>query len=180
LGPTSADVEVSSSFGPHTKMLAAASGALAIVMIVAIVVSATPSPSDGPTALSATTAPIVAFSPAGLDDLGDVATIDEPLVHRSTTRNTVSVAQTLLLVSMTAIPNEIASAPAFIAKAPIVAEQLPGSRDAVVIQTDDVTYHCTWGVVELLEMPDGTMILDDQGELVAHVDEGEFIARADD
>lgn len=180
MGPTSADVGAASSFGPHTKMLAAASGALAIMMIVAIVVSATPSTSEAPMALSATTTPIIAFTATGLDDIDEATTNDEPFAHRSTTRNTVSVAQTLLLVSMTAIPNDIASAPAFTDTSPAVAEELPESLDPVMIQTDDVTYHCTWGVVELLEMPDGTMILDDQGELVAHVDEGEFIALADE
>ena len=39
-------------------MLAAASGALAIMMIVAIVVTVTPSQSEAPMALSATTTPI--------------------------------------------------------------------------------------------------------------------------
>ena len=56
-----------------------------------------------------------------------------------------------------------------------MADELPESSDDVMIQTADMTYHCTWGDVELLEMPDGTMVVDDQGELVAHVDDGEFI-----
>jgi hypothetical protein len=156
-------------------MLAAASGALAIMMIVAIVVSATPSQSDAPTALSATTTPIVAFSATALDER---TSLDVASSARTTPRHTVSPADALLLIRMTAIPNEVASAPQFTRKAPDVAEQLPDSLDAVIVQTQDVTYHCTWGVVELLEMPDGTMILDDQGELVAHVDGGEFIALA--
>ena len=48
------------------------------------------------------------------------------------------------------------------------------------MQTEDVTYHCTWADVELLEMPDGTMVVDDHGDLVAHVDEGQVIALVDD
>ncbi len=145
------------------------------MMVVAIVVSATPSQSDAPTALSATTTPIVAFSATGLDGRKSVEVPSSPL---TTTRHTVSPADALLLIRMTAIPNEIASTPQFTEKAPAVAEQLPDSLDAVIVQTDDMTYHCTWGVVELLEMPDGTLILDDHGELVAHVDEGEFVALA--
>jgi hypothetical protein len=154
-------------------MLAAASGALAIMLIVAIVVSATPSQSDAPTALSATTTPIVAFSATAFDERPSV---DVAASTRTTTRHTVSPADALLLIRMTAIPNEIASAPQFTEKVPDVADHLPDPLDAVMVQTEDVTYHCTWGVVELLEMPDGTLILDDQGELVAHVDEGEFVA----
>jgi hypothetical protein len=43
-----------------------------------------------------------------------------------------------------------------------------------------VTYHCTWADVGLLEMPDGTMVVDGDGDLVAHVDEGEVIALVED
>ncbi len=43
-----------------------------------------------------------------------------------------------------------------------------------------MTYHCTWADVELLEMPDGTMVADDHGDLVAHVDEGQVVALVED
>jgi hypothetical protein len=167
LGPTSHDVDAASSLGPHAKMLAAASGALAVMLIVAIVVTATPSPSSAPTALSATTNPAVAFV---------ASSVDKP----AATRHTIAPAQALLMVSMSPVPNEIASAPELDVEGPTVAARLPKSSEAVMIQTSDVTYRCTWGDVEWLEMPDGTMVADDRGELVAHVDEGKIVALVED
>jgi hypothetical protein len=157
---------MTSSFGPHTKMLAAASGALALMLIVAIVVTATPSASNAPTALSATTNPVVAFAATSLD-------------RSESTRHTIAPAQALVMISMSAIPNEIASAPQLSIELPAVAARLPKASETVMIQTADVTYRCTWGDVELLEMPDGTMVADDRGALVAHVDEGEVVALVD-
>ena len=81
---------------------------------------------------------------------------------------------------MSAIPNEIASTPQLSIGLAAVADRLPKSSEAVTVQTEDVTYHCTWADVELLEMPDGTMVVDDHGDLVAHVDEGEVIALVED
>jgi hypothetical protein len=167
LGPTSGDVDATTSFGPHTKMLAAASGVLAFMLVVAIVVTATPDRSDAPTALSATTTPVVAFS-------------SSTLRPAETPRHTIAPAQALLLVSLTAIPNEIASAPQLSQQLPAVADRLPKSSEAVMVQTADVTYHCTWADVALLEMPDGTMVVDGHGDLVAQVDEGEVVALVED
>ena len=78
-------------------------------------------------------------------------------------------------MSLSATPNQVAAAPQLSAELPALADELPESSDDVMIQTDDMTYHCTWADVELLEMPDGTMVVDEQGQLVAHVDDGEFI-----
>jgi hypothetical protein len=167
LGPTSNDVDMTSSFGPHAKLLVAATGALAVMLIAAIVVTATPSRSEAPTALSATTTPVVAFSATSL------ARVETP-------RHTIATEQALLMISMSAIPNEIASAPKLSLDSPAVASHLPKSSESVIVQTDDVTYHCTWADVELLEMPDGTMVVDGDGDLVAHVDEGEVIALVED
>ena len=119
LGPTFHDVDNSSAFGSHTKLLAAASGALAIMMIVAIVVTVTPSQSDAPLALSATTTRIVAFSATSLHQ--------PPADEEPTPRHTVAPAQALLLVSMSAIPNEIASTPQLSIELAAIADRLPKS-----------------------------------------------------
>jgi hypothetical protein len=169
LGPTASDVDAASSIGPHTKMLAAASGVLAMMLIVAIVVTATPNQSDAPIALSATTTPRVAFTSAS----ASTETVKTP-------RHTIAPATALLLVSLSATPNQVAAAPQLSAALPAVADELPESSDDVMIQTADMTYHCTWADVKLLEMPDGTMVVDEQGQLVAHVDDGEFIPLVDE
>lgn len=138
------------------------------MLIVAIVVTATPNSSNAPTALSATTNPVIAFAANSLD-------------RSESTRHTIAPAQALLMINMSAIPNEIASAPQLSIELPApVAARLPKASETVMIQTADVTYRCTWADVKLLEMPDGTMVADDRGALVAHVDEGEVVALVED
>ena len=45
-----------------------------------------------------------------------------------------------------------------------------------MVQTDDVTYHCTWAdVAEQLLAHDGAIVVDLDGALVAHVDDGELV-----
>ena len=90
---------------------------------------------------------------------------------------------TLLLASLVAIPNEIAAAPQFTGNEPQVAEDPPTASQQVMVQTDDVTYHCTWADVAMLTVPDGAIVVDLDGALVAHVDDGELVevaGRSDD
>ena len=167
LGPTSHDVDGTASFGTFTKTLAAAASALAVMLIGAIVVTATPNSSDAPMMLSVTTNSVVSFAPTSVD-------------RPESTRHSIAPVQAPLMVSMSAIPNEIASAPQLSIEALRVAARLPKPSEAVMIQTADVTYRCTWAEVESLEMPDGIMVADDDGNIVARVVDGEIVALAED
>ena len=45
-----------------------------------------------------------------------------------------------------------------------------------MVQTDDVTYHCTWAEVRRARLAhDGAVVVDVDGALVAHVDDGELV-----
>jgi hypothetical protein len=168
LGPTSADVVHSSSSSPHGKLLAIASGALAVAVITAIVVTATPRPSSQPTALSATTLPPFVTSPP---------TALRGSKAPSRIASAVKLAEpNPVLASFTPIPNEIASSPLGAHDEPEIADELPETDDAVTVQTDDVTYHCQWDEIRWLDMPDGTIIVDTRGDLVAEVTDGELVA----
>ncbi len=82
---------------------------------------------------------------------------------------------TLLLMTLVAIPNEIASAPQFTSHDTQIAKDPPTAGQQVMVQTDEVTYHCTWADVAMLTMPDGAVVVDLDGALVAHVDDGELV-----
>ena len=52
-----------------------------------------------------------------------------------------------------------------------------------MVQTDDLTYHCTWADVATAPAHDGAIVVDLDGALVAHVDDGELVevaGRSDD
>jgi hypothetical protein len=148
-------------------MLAFASGALAIVMITASVVTATPQSSQQ-AAFSATTLPPFVTSPPG-----PATTAEAP----NRIGSAVQLAEPkLLLASFTPIPNEIASAPQVATDEPEIADEMPATDDSVMAQTEDVTYHCTWEQIHLIDLPDGTVVVDVHGDLIAHVEGGDLVA----
>ena len=137
-----------------------------MILIIAIVVTATPRTSSQPSALSATTLPAFITTPP-------------PTPSAAVSSRSRQADQPLLLASFTPIPNEIASAPQLITDQPAVADDMPESDDAVLVQTEDVTYHCTWADIQWLQMPDGSVVVDVHGDLVARVESGELIALVD-
>jgi len=154
--------------------LVVTTGTLVVVMIAVLVVATTPRSSGQTSGMSATTMP--AF----------VVTTPAAIVRPETETSRVprpAPEQTLLLASLVAIPNEIAAAPQFTGQETQVAEDPPTASQPVMVQTDDVTYHCTWADVATLAVPDGAIVVDLDGALVAHVDDGELVevaGRADD
>lgn len=146
-------------------MLVVTTGTLVVALIAVLVVATTPRSTGQSSSLTATTMPaFVVTTPVAI-----IRPEAEP--KRAPT-------PTLLLASLVAIPNEIASAPQIMGRKPRVAEDAPTARQQVVVQTDDVTYHCTWRQVAMLSMPDGTMVVDLDGELVAYVHDGELLEAA--
>ena len=145
-------------------------GTLVAVMIAVLVVATTPQSSGQTSGMAATTMPPF------------VVTAPVAIVRTEPQTKSVPV-PTLLLASLVAIPNEIAAAPQFTSHVPHVAEQPPTANQRVMVQTDDVTYHCTWADVAMLAVPDGAIVVDLDGALVAEVDDGELVevaGRSDD
>lgn len=154
----------------HTLGLVVASGTLMVALVAVLVVTTTPRPGDEATMLSATTMPAyVAVSPAA----------SSPVALASAERDVKRLpTPALLLTRLIAIPNEVASAPHFHADVPRVAAALPLADDRVTVQTDEMTYHCTWAVLSMLDIPDGALVVDGDGALVAEIDGGELVELA--
>ncbi len=146
--------------------LVVTTGTLVVVMIAVLVVATTPRSSSQTSSMAATTMPaFVVTTPAAIVRA-------EAETSRVPSR---TPAPTLLLASLVAIPNEIAAAPQFTGNEPQVADDPPTASQQVMVQTDDVTYHCTWADVAMLTVPDGAIVVDLDGALVAHVDDGELV-----
>jgi hypothetical protein len=169
LGPR-AHAEAPSGRANHTLALVGASGTLVVALIAVLVVVTSPRSGDESTTLSATTMPaFVTVSP----------TVTSPAALANGDRDIKRVpTPTLLLASLIAIPNEVASAPQSLTGKPHVAAALPKDEERVMVQTDEMTYHCTWADLPMLEMPDGSLVVDGDGSLVAEVDGGELIELA--
>ncbi len=139
-------------------------------MIAVLVVATTPRSSNQPSSLTATTMPAFVVSTP-------VAIVRAEPQPRRVPEPTLppTLQPTLQLASLVAIPNEIAAAPQFAGTEQQVAEDPPTASQQVMVQTDDVTFHCTWAEVAALLAHDGAIVVDLDGALVAHVDDGELV-----
>jgi hypothetical protein len=162
LGPTSADLDT----GSHNHVAALAIGAVAVLAVAGLVVAMTPRASSGPIALSATTVP----APA----------IDAPATVRAASAVSAGVSGSripigALLTSFAAFPHAITSTPQLTIDGTDVADHLPDDADVVYVHTDAVTYRLPWGQVAYLAAPNGSVVFDANGDLLAHVSEGEVV-----
>ena len=181
LGPTSADVDHGGN-SSRTVATAFATGTLAVLLIGVLVVAVTPSAPTGPITLSATTSPgIVATSAVATgEDDADRASVG---VVRTAPRQAIAAArQPIGLVSFSAMPNAVAAAPPLTLDGRRVAERLPDDSDPVHLHTEAVTYRLDWhALVELTTfaaVPDGSVVFDAAGDVVAHVRRGELVTIA--
>lgn len=155
LGPTKVDVET----GSNSLVIALATGTLAVFVVAAMIVAMTPRRSSAPIALTATTTPIIL--PA--------AQTSAELATATDNR------QSIRLASFSAMPNAVASAPQLSLDGRQIAQQLPLLTELVLLRTEAVTYRLRWVDVPLITVPDGSVVVDSQGDLVAHVSRGRLI-----
>ena len=160
LGPTKVDVET----GSNARVIALATGTLAVIVVAAMIIAITPRRSSAPIALTATTTP--RFLPA--------TQISAELAPATDNR------QSIRLASFSAMPNAIAAAPQFSLDGRQVTPQLPAPTELVLLRTEAVTYRLRWVDVPLLTVPDGSVVVDSQGDLVAHVSRGRLILLVDE
>lgn len=155
LGPTRYDVDdVSRS---HFGVLLA--GACAVLAVAALVIVASPQQTSGPLAISATTSPMVrvlAPDPVAARPTG---------LQRPTAR---------LVSSFTAYPHAIATTTLVDVDDTEVATERPRADSSVLVRTDKVTYRVKWAQVPMLTAPDGTVVYDLDGRVVARVIGGEL------
>jgi hypothetical protein len=134
-------------------------------MVAAMIIAVTPRRSSGPLALTATTTPVLVPSSAR-------ATPQVP--------NSPDAQQSFRLASFSAMPNSVASTPQFSLDGLDVTEQLPQPTELVLLRTEAVTYRLRWVDVPLFAVPDGSVIVDAHGALVALVSRGRLVLLADD
>jgi hypothetical protein len=168
LGPTRVEID-DSSRRSHAGLLALGGGAAAVLAVAAMVVAMTPRTSNGPVALSATTTPITAR-----------AIIEAPSTTVAPAATRSLAPRTALLTSFAAFPHAVTSGPQFVLDGTDVAAEPPADDDLVFLRTDAVTYHLHWDDAQQLNVPDGSVVFDADGDLVAHMSAGEMVNLVDD
>ena len=86
---------------------------------------------------------------------------------------------TVLTASFVAFPHAVTSAPQLDVDGRRVADEDPDDDDTVYVRTDAVTYRSTWEVAQQMDVPDGSVVFDDDGELVARVTDGDLLSLVD-
>ncbi len=156
------------------NLLALAGGTIAVLAVAAMVVAMTPRPAKGPVALSSTTTPIAVRAV--------VEPSPEPASPSSNQRSTVRTplaAQTALATSFVAFPHAITPGPQLDVDGTQVAESAPAGDDTVFVRTEAVTYRLSWDLAQHMDVPDGSVIFDVDGELVARVSDGDLLSLVD-
>jgi len=143
---------------------------MAVLAVATLVVAMTPRTSSGPVALSATTTPITAR-----------AIVEAPPATELPTAATRPLApRTALLTSFAAFPHAVTSGPQFVLDGTEIAAESPSDDDMVFLRTDAVTYEVRWDDAQRLSVPDGSVVFDTDGDLVARVSAGELLSLVDD
>lgn len=166
LGPTRLDVD-DSGRRSRTSLLALAGGTMAVLAIASMVVAMTPRTSSGPVALSATTTPITARA---------IVEPPTPTVDGTQAATRPPAPRTALLTSFAAFPHAVTSGPQFVLDGTDVAQQPPADDEMVFLRTEAVTYELRWDDAQQLRVPDGSVVFDAEGDLVARVDAGELLS----
>ncbi len=61
-----------------------------------------------------------------------------------------------------------------------VADEPPADDELVFLRTDAVTYRLHWDDAQMLGVPDGSVVFDADGDLVAHMSAGEMVSLVGD
>jgi len=132
-----------------------------------MVVAMTPRTSNGPVALSATTTPITVFA---------VIAPPSPRVDSSARSTTNVSAQAVALTSVAAFPHAITPGPQLDLDGTDIAAETPADSEMVFLRTEAVTYRLRWDEACQLTVPDGSVVFDTDGDLVARVEGGDLVS----
>jgi hypothetical protein len=177
LGPTRADSDNESS----NHLAALALGALAVIAVAGLVIAMTPRTSSSPIALSATTTPVSALRSNEPPTVTIAATPPTRVATAAAAGLPASrIPIGALLTSFSAFPHAITSGPQLTLDGTAIATKLPDDHDIVLVRTEAVTYKLLWGEVPFLRVPDGSVIFDIAGSLLAHVAGGDVVTLVGD
>ena len=166
LGPTRLDID-EPHHHRHNSLLALAGGTIAVLAVATMVVAMTPRTSNGPVALSATTTPITVFA---------VIAPPSPRVDSSARSTTNVSAQAVALTSVAAFPHAITPGPQLDLDGTDIAAETPADSEMVFLRTEAVTYRLRWDEACQLTVPDGSVVFDTDGDLVARVEGGDLVS----
>ena len=79
-----------------------------------------------------------------------------------------------------AFPHAVTSGPQLDLDGTDVAEALPADDEMVFLRTEAVTYRLPWDDVALVNAPDGSVVFDTTGDVVARVAGGELVTLVGD
>ncbi|HUS41187.1 MAG TPA: hypothetical protein VMY16_00840 [Ilumatobacteraceae bacterium] len=147
--------------------LALGGGTLAVLAVAALVVAMTPRTSSGPVALSATTTPITARA------------VVEPPSTTSPAAQPTAI-RPALTASFAAFPHTVTPGPQLDVDGTAVAAETPDADETVFVRTESVTYQLTWDDAQHMPVPDGSVVFDDSGDLVARVSDGSLLSLVDE
>lgn len=143
-----------------------------MLAVAAMVVAITPRAAPGPIALSASTTSVISST---------VATREAAGGERTTVRvQSLQLASpAMMLTSFSSYPHSVTSAPQFDLDNTEIAAAAPDVDDSVFVRTDAVTYRLRWGDATSMRAPEGSMVFDDAGHIVAYVTGGELVSLVD-
>lgn len=154
--------------GSGHRFVALATGALAVALIAALVVTVTPSGSaDAPIAVSATTSPPVRESIRA---------------DASTAIAAAGTIRSIRFVEATAIPRAIANVPAAAYLSTDLSDPqavLPDLHDQVLVVTDQYAYPVAWSDVARLDVAGDAVVIRSDGAIVARFSDGRLIVSYD-
>jgi hypothetical protein len=177
LGPTRVGLDVDVDHAGRrssTGIMALAGGTMAVLAVAVMVVAITPRTSSGPVAMIATTTPIAA-------PIITPAVVKPPASTTPATPDITPVEpRTALVTSFAAFPHAVTPGPQLDLDGTAVADEFPTNDEMVFLRTAAVTYHLPWGDAQQLPVPDGSVVFDADGDLVARVSAGELLSLVDD
>lgn len=164
IGPTTVEIDR----GSGHRFVALATGALAVALIAALVITVTPAGSiNTPIAVSAST------SPPARDSIRAAA---------STAIAAAETIRSIRLVEATAIPNAIANVPAAAFRSTGLSDPqavLPDLHDQVLVLTDQYAYSVAWSDVARLDVAGDAVVVGPNGAIVARFTDGNLIVSHD-
>jgi hypothetical protein len=144
---------------------------MAVLAVAAMVVAMTPRASNGPVALSATTTPITARAVVEPPP----STVAPPRPAAIEVRE-----RTAMLTSFVAFPHAVTPGPQLDVDGTDMAEDAPADDELVFLRTEAVTYRLSWSGAKQMPVPDGSVVFDADGDLVARVTNGDLLSLVDE
>lgn len=157
LAPTAADVESP----PNGRALVLATGTTALLLAAVLFVALAPPRSSAPTAVSATTLPSATIElQAGASQSDQSPARDQVRPNRSSVLSENGVA-------LVGAPNAVSAAPIGDADDFAVASDVPDHDERVIVLTTSHAYDVSWGDIDDIAAPDGSIVMTRDGRLLA-------------